>query len=317
SARFESSGTNLAASPVSLTCSSTPAAPTGLSASYNWTAHKFTLNWIDNSSNEQGFVAQFSYSGSAYSDLVPTLGANVTTYTSGANPPLGPYKFRVRAYNGPLNSLYSNEVSLLVVNPSNGPGYLGCYTDTATRALPVQLGGTTNTIETCKQAAFNAGYKYAGLQYAGYCFAGSTLGYALAPDTDCNMACTANSLEICGGPWRNSVYDTGYGSTPPTTSIAWIQPAESSWGPAGTLTAAGYAANGTGGITLVWRERSSAGVWGAWTTVGYAPLPSPDTTWSNTISSGNPTNKCHWFDAYTVYSGVTSAIFHFTGAPGC
>jgi hypothetical protein len=316
SARFESSGTVLSPGAISLTCSSTPAAPTNLAAFYDWTTHKFTLTWVDNSYNEQGFVAQFSYSGSAYSDLTPAVAANVTSYVSGANPPIGSYQFRVRAYNGPLYA-YSGEVSLLVANPSNGAGYIGCYTDAATRALPAQLGGTTNTIESCKQAAYNAGYKYAGLQYGGYCFAGNTLGYALAPETDCNMVCTANSLQLCGGPWRNSVYDTGYVPTPPATSIAWIQPAESSWGPAGTLTAAGYATHGTGGVTLVWRERSSSGVWGSWNTVAYVAPVSPDTTWSNTISSGNPTNICHWFDAYTLYSGVNSAVFHFTGAPGC
>ncbi len=102
-----------------------------------------------------------------------------------------------------------------------------------------------------------------------------------------------------------------------TTSIAWIQTAESTWGPAGTLTAAGYAANGGGGVTLVWRERSSAGIWGSWNTDAWAPPPAADTTWSNTISSGSPTDVCHWFDAYTVYAGATSAVFHFTGAPGC
>ena len=103
----------------------------------------------------------------------------------------------------------------------------------------------------------------------------------------------------------------------PGASIAWIHPAEETWGPAGTLTAAGYATNGSGGVQLVWRERSDTGVWGAWTTVAWQPPPSPDTTWSNTISSGNPTNRCHWFDAYVNYSGVTSAVFHYTGATGC
>lgn len=203
------------------TASTTPGAPSGLSATYNTATRKFTLTWIDNSGNEQGFVAQFSYSGSAFSDLTPSVGANVTSYTSGANPPEGAYQFRVRAYLGSAYSAYSNTVSLFVANPS------------------------------------------------------------------------------------------------PTTSIAWIQPAENSWGPAGTLTAAGYAANGTGTVTLVWRERNSAGVWGGWNTVGYAASPSADTTWSNTISSGNPTDKCHWFDAYTVYSGVTSATYHYTGTTGC
>jgi hypothetical protein len=220
SARLEGSSTNLAGSPISLTCGSgTIAAPSGLTASYSPATHQVTLHWTDNSNNEQGFVAQFSYSGSTFSDITDPIGANATTLTTSGTAPAGSYQFRIRAYNGSLNSAYSNVASLVV--------------------------------------------------------------YA------------------------------------PTTSIAWIQTAESTWGPAGTLTAAGYAANGSGGVTLVWRERSSAGVWGSWNTDAYAAVPAADTTWSNTISSGNPTDKCHWFDAYTVYSGVTSATFHYTGAPGC
>ena len=294
-----------------------PAAPSGLAASYNSTTRQFTLTWNDNSNNEQGFAPQSSYSGSAFYDLANPVGANVTTYTSSANPPVGSYQFRVRAYNAAGSSTYSNTVSLVVVNPDNGAGYLGCYTDSSTRALPVHLPGTTNTIESCKQAAFSAGYKYAGLQYYGECFAGNALGYVQVADSECNTACTASPSQICGGAWRNSIYSTGYVPPQPATSIAWIQPAENAWGPAGTLTAAGYATNGTGTVTLVWRERSSTGVWGAWNTVAYSAPVSADTTWSNTISSGSPTNKCHWFDAYTMYSGVTSAIYHYTGTTGC
>lgn len=294
-----------------------PVAPSGLAASYNATTRQFTLTWIDNSTTEQGFVAQFSYSGSAFSDLINPVGANVTTYVSGANPPVGSYQFKVRAYNAAGSSTYSNIVSLLVINPTNGAGYLGCYTDTATRALPVQLGNTTNTIESCKQAAYNAGYKYAGLQYYGYCFAGNTLGYSQVADSECNTTCTANSAQTCGGVWRNSVYSTGYNPPTAATSIAWIQPAETAWGTPGTLTAAGYATNGTGTVTLTFRERSTAGVWGSWITVPYSATVSPDTTWSNTISNGSPTNKCHWFDAYTNYSGATSPTFHYTGWTGC
>ncbi|HXU30535.1 MAG TPA: fibronectin type III domain-containing protein, partial [Thermoanaerobaculia bacterium] len=98
-----------------------PAAPSGLAATYNATTRQFTLTWIDNSTNEQGFVPQFSYSGSAFSDLAP-VGANVTTFASGANPPVGSYQFKVRAYNATGSSGYSNVVSLLVINPANGPG---------------------------------------------------------------------------------------------------------------------------------------------------------------------------------------------------
>jgi len=39
-----------------------------------------------------------------------------------------------------------------------------------------------------------------------------------------------------------------------SASIAWIQPAETSWGPPNTMTVAGYAQNGAGGVQLVWRD---------------------------------------------------------------
>ncbi|HEY0554001.1 MAG TPA: fibronectin type III domain-containing protein, partial [Thermoanaerobaculia bacterium] len=168
-----------------------PAAPSNLTASYNTTTKVITLSWTDNSNNETAFTAQFSYSGSAFSDMGST-GANATTYSTGSNPPTGSYQFRVYAYNG-LSSGYSNVASLIVTAPP-----------------------------------------------------------------------------------------------PAATSIAWIQTAESTWGTPGTLTAAGYATNGTGTVQLVWRERSSTGVWGAWNTVPYQATVSPDTTWSNTISSGSP-----------------------------
>jgi hypothetical protein len=288
-------------------------------AVFNLATRRIRLTWTDNSAGEQGFHVQFSFNGSAFADMSPpTVGANVTLYVSGQNPPPGSYQFRVRAFNGGVYSSFSNVAALTVTPPPPAPGYQGCYTDAATRALPAQLGGTTHTIESCRQAAYNAGYTYAGVQYYGYCFGGNTLGYALVSDSECNTPCTSNGGQMCGGAWRNSIYATGYvPPNPATASIAWIQRAESSWGPPGTLTAAGYAAGGSGGVQLVWRERSNAGVWGPWTTVAWQPPPSPDTTWSNTISSGNPTNACHWFDAYVNYSGVTSAVFHYTGAPGC
>jgi hypothetical protein len=208
---------------VSVQPSGPPPAPSGLTAWFDILSRTMRLKWVDNSSNEQGFQVQFSYSGSAFADLSPpTVGANVTTYTSGANPPLGSYQFRVRAFASGLYSAWSNVPSLIVPAP-----------------------------------------------------------------------------------------------VPASTSIAWIQPAESSWGPAGTLTAAGYASNGSGAVQLVFRERADNGVWGAWQTVPYQAPVSADGTWSNAISSGSPTNKCHYFDAYVNYSGVTSAVFQYTGWTGC
>jgi hypothetical protein len=95
------------------------------------------------------------------------------------------------------------------VSPAPPASYAGCFTDDGARALPVAIPGTTNSVESCLQAASAAGYRYAGLQYGGYCFAGDALGYSQVAESQCNMPCTTNPYQTCGGSWRNSVYATG------------------------------------------------------------------------------------------------------------
>jgi WSC domain len=85
--------------------------------------------------------------------------------------------------------------------------YIGCFTDSPSRALPVSM-GSGFSVEACLAAAYNAEFKYAGLQYYGQCFAGNDLGYTRVADSECNTPCDANSSETCGGVWRNSVYQT-------------------------------------------------------------------------------------------------------------
>jgi uncharacterized protein (DUF2345 family) len=87
-------------------------------------------------------------------------------------------------------------------------GYVGCFTDDANRALPVQL-GNGETVESCTQQAAAAGYAYAGVQWYGECWVGNTLGYTQVADSECNTPCNANPSEMCGGAWRNSIYRTG------------------------------------------------------------------------------------------------------------
>jgi fibronectin type 3 domain-containing protein len=480
------------------TTNAVPNPPSGLAAGA-LSPTSVRVTWADNSTNETGFELQRRPAGGVFATLV-NLGANATSYTDNTVSPLTSYEYRVRASNGLGASPFAGPTAVTTPPIS---GYQGCFTDAATRALPAQLGGTTHTVESCKQAGYNAGYRYAGVQWYGYCFGGNTLAYVQVADAECNTPCSSNPQQMCGGGWRNSIYATGYvpqppagptglaatvlsdtsvrlswidnsqnetqfnvqrrsypsgtfaivgvvgtnvttwtdaglapntsyeykvraigdagGSTfsntviattqsgipaapsnltaiavssstvavswidnsgnetqfnvqrrnypygafaivavvganvtswtdsgvapstsyeykvraigsagsspfsntslvttpaPPSASIAWIQPAESSWGPAGTLTAAGYASNGSGGVQLVWRERLN-GVWSGWNVVAWQPPPGADTTWSNTISSGNPTNKCNWFDAYVNYSGISSAVYNYRGAPGC
>ena len=54
-----------------------------------------------------------------------------------------------------------------------------------------------------------SGYRYFGLQYGTQCFCGNSFGrYGRSPNLkDCNKPCPANRNEICGGTWRNSMYD--------------------------------------------------------------------------------------------------------------
>jgi len=121
------------------------------------------------------------------------------------------YYFAVTAYDTAGNqSAPSNEV-IYTVPPTGSTftrNYVGCFTDDTNRALPAQLSSGGETVESCIQKAAAAGNIYAGLQFYGQCFAGNTLGYTQVSDSQCNTPCTANSSEMCGGSWLNSIYDT-------------------------------------------------------------------------------------------------------------
>jgi hypothetical protein len=99
-------------------------------------------------------------------------------------------------------------------------GYVGCFTDDSSRALPRMLMTGGATVESCIAAAQAQGLAYAGVQYGGQCFGGDTLGFAEVADSSCNMPCTADSAETCGGVWLNSVYTANaQGLSITTTSL--------------------------------------------------------------------------------------------------
>lgn len=110
---------------------------------------------------------------------------------------------------------------------------LGCYSDNvdgrALTAGPMVL-DAPNTIEVCTQKCFDSGFPFSGTEFAGECYCGNEIGNGGAPAaaTDCNMVCTGNPLEFCGGPNRLNVYNytgddlptqpgggDGGGNTPP------------------------------------------------------------------------------------------------------
>ncbi|MGD0525634.1 MAG: WSC domain-containing protein [Polyangiaceae bacterium] len=101
-----------------------------------------------------------------------------------------------------------------------GPKYLGCYNDSATRDLPYNAySSSSNTVELCVATCKAAGYAYAGAQYGSQCFCGNSYG-GQGTSTNCNMACSGNGAETCGGSYANSVYATAPVTAPPTTASA-------------------------------------------------------------------------------------------------
>jgi len=73
------------------------------------------------------------------------------------------------------------------------------------------------TVESCQAFCNTNNYGLAGLEFGKECFCGNALQtYSAIGYTGCNMACSGNASEICGGSSRLSVYNlTTY--VPPTT----------------------------------------------------------------------------------------------------
>jgi parallel beta-helix repeat protein len=147
-----------------------------------------------------------------------TLSLVSTDFDGMSRPQGAAYDIGAYEYGGSLPA--SSPTPTPTLSPTPAPqtaNYVGCFTDDANRALPVELASSGATIESCTAAAKSAGLTYAGLQYGGWCFGGNTLGYVQVSENECNMRCTADSSQICGGSWRNSIYRTDLTATPPPT----------------------------------------------------------------------------------------------------
>ncbi|KAH9207298.1 hypothetical protein DL95DRAFT_527981 [Leptodontidium sp. 2 PMI_412] len=125
-----------------------------------------------------------------------------------------------------ISSITTTQAAIIgkrdLVLPSTLPGTWksqGCYIDVG-RTLTG--GGYTNntgmTDESCIAYCEKAGYIYAGTEYAEECYCGNTLasGSGPAPTADCNVACSGNATEPCGGSNRLNLFWNG--QTGPTTN---------------------------------------------------------------------------------------------------
>ena len=113
-----------------------------------------------------------------------------------------------------VHKIIFTKIIIIIYSSRIQSTYLGCFIDTAVRALPnfdISNGGMTR--DTCFAHCASNNQRYAGLQYAIECFCGdSDDDYAIygpASESDCSTPCSGNPAEICGGGWRLSVFELG------------------------------------------------------------------------------------------------------------
>ncbi|KAL5436596.1 hypothetical protein PMIN06_010796 [Paraphaeosphaeria minitans] len=100
--------------------------------------------------------------------------------------------------------------------------FIGCYTDAVgVRSLGDASTSNSNMTNTnCVNFCSKGGYAYAGTEYSQECWCGRNLSTTanLSADGDCNIGCSGNAEEACGGSNRLTIFNnTASGQGPPFT----------------------------------------------------------------------------------------------------
>eukprot|EP01064_Diplonema_japonicum_P024550 TRINITY_DN3514_c0_g1_i1.p1 TRINITY_DN3514_c0_g1~~TRINITY_DN3514_c0_g1_i1.p1 ORF type:complete len:666 (+),score=165.37 TRINITY_DN3514_c0_g1_i1:68-1999(+) len=145
----------------------------------------------------------------AYHD--PTLQRALGLYFSDAQLYAAGY-LTWRIYNVPLfqpgESAEPTAVPTLAPTPAPVfKQHLGCF-KTMHRFLPKRVyHGDSNTPSECANLCTAAGHAYAGVEYGKECWCGSSVeGSKKTVSTDCNVPCTGDDTEMCGGGHRMNLY---------------------------------------------------------------------------------------------------------------
>ncbi|KAJ4985819.1 fungistatic metabolite [Stagonosporopsis vannaccii] len=125
-----------------------------------------------------------------------------------------------------LTSTPTPETDIDRVSSRIGPfRYLGCYSEIIGRALTGKTQvGVTMTNRIC--ATFCAGYSYFATEFSTECYCGNILSILSLPVLDgrCNMPCSANVTETCGGANGLTLFklDTDSTSSTSTSSLSFF-----------------------------------------------------------------------------------------------
>ncbi|KAI8262728.1 hypothetical protein K4K58_000409 [Colletotrichum sp. SAR11_239] len=115
------------------------------------------------------------------------------------------------------------------VNPGPaGWASLGCYNDNIPGRIlayrtGVAAGDSLMSVLQCTAACKAAGFSYAGVEYSSECYCDNQiLSTATSGQTGCNMLCSGNSTEYCGGGNFINVYKSSAApKTASTVSAGW------------------------------------------------------------------------------------------------
>ncbi|MDW8296438.1 MAG: fibronectin type III domain-containing protein [Raineya sp.] len=123
-------------------------APTALTATAASTT-QINLTWTDNATNETGYKVERSTDGINFTEIASSLPANTAAYSDNGLISGTLYFYRVRAFNGSINSPYSNVASAAPLVVINAPTNL-----VATAVSPTQI-----NLTWVDNATNEAGYK--------------------------------------------------------------------------------------------------------------------------------------------------------------
>ena len=233
-----SAASNEASATTQAASANPPAAPSNLSATAS-SSSQINLTWLDNATDETGYVVERSTtSGSGFANIA-TLGANATSFTNTGLAASTTYFYRVRASNSAGNSAASNEASATTqasapsssytIQQVSGTSFISTLAnDNTAQSFTTLTAGTITGVEfRLQQATTNTGlrifagntvsgtplYQQSGLNLgAGWQTLSLTTSFAVTANTQYTIQLTRASMNYTpsnaytgGNFWYNAI----------------------------------------------------------------------------------------------------------------